>query len=174
MTGHDDAGTQRRFYGKYRGTVKSNVDPLQLGRVQVACPAVLGEGTLSWAMPCTPYAGNKVGLFLVPPVDANVWVEFEGGDPYQPILAGCFWGTGETPASPAIEQTKVLKTDAITLELSDVPGAGGLTVEVGSPAVPTPVTIKATSSGVEISMGSNKIALSMTSVSINDGALEVM
>lgn len=174
MTGHDDAGTQRRFYGKYRGTVKNTVDPLQLGRVQVACPAVLGEGTLSWAMPCTPYAGNKVGLFLVPPVDANVWVEFEGGDPYQPILAGCFWGTGETPASPAIEQTKVLKTDAITVELSDVPGAGGLTVEVGSPAVPTPVTIKATSSGVEISMGSNKIALSLTSVSINDGALEVM
>ena len=30
------------FFGKYRGKVENNVDPLQLGRVQVSCPAVLG------------------------------------------------------------------------------------------------------------------------------------
>ncbi|MFD6176220.1 MULTISPECIES: phage baseplate assembly protein V [unclassified Isoptericola] len=163
----------RRFYGKYRGKVENTLDPLQLGRVQVSCPAVLGEGTLSWALPCTPYAGNQVGLFLVPPVGAHVWVEFEGGDPYQPIVGGCFWGTGEVPASPAVEQVKLLRTDAITLRLSDVPGGGGVTVQVGSPAVAVPVDIKATSTGVEISMGKNKIALTAASVSINDGALEV-
>lgn len=170
----EHAGDPRRFYGKYRGKVEATLDPMQLGRVQVSCPAVLGEGSLSWAMPCTPYAGNKVGLFLVPPVGANVWVEFEAGDTRQPILAGCFWGTGEVPASPALAQVKVLKTDAIKLELSDVPGGGGLTIEVGSPAVVTPVTIRATSSGLEISMGAQKIVLSQASVSINDGALEVM
>jgi hypothetical protein len=164
----------RRFYGKYRGTVKNTVDPLQLGRVQIACPAVLGDGEMSWAMPCSPYAGDGVGLFLVPPTGANVWIEFEGGDPYQPILAGCFWGPGEVPASPALEQMKVLKTDSITLELSDVPGAGGLTITVGSPAVATEITVKATTSGVEISMGKSKLSVGMTSVSINDGALEVM
>ena len=42
------------FYGKYRGKVENNVDPLQQGRVQVSVPAVLGDGRLSWAMPCVP------------------------------------------------------------------------------------------------------------------------
>ena len=162
-----------RFYGKYRGTVASNVDMMQLGRVQVECPAVLGQGRMSWAMPCTPYAGDKVGLFLVPPVGANVWVEFEGGDPNSPILAGCFWGTGQVPASPAAAEVKMLKTDAISVELSDLPGAGGVKVSVGSPAVATTITVEATSSGFTVAMGSNKIAVSMSSVSINSGALEV-
>ena len=39
------------YFGKYRGTVKNNIDPMFMGRVQVSCPAVLGEGNLSWAMP---------------------------------------------------------------------------------------------------------------------------
>lgn len=69
----------RQFLGKHRGKVENNVDPLQLGRVQVSVPAVLGDGRLSWAMPCVPYAGSGVGLFAVAPVGANVWVEFEQG-----------------------------------------------------------------------------------------------
>jgi hypothetical protein len=163
-----------RFFGKYRGTVASNVDPLMLGRVQVTCPAVLGSGQLSWALPSVPYAGNGVGLFLVPPVGANVWVEFEAGDPDVPILGGCFWGTGEVPATPALAELKVLKTDSMTVELSDLPGAGGITVSVSSPAVAASISISATSSGVEVSVGASKITLSPVSVSINDGALEVM
>jgi hypothetical protein len=162
-----------RFYGKYRGTVASNLDPLQLGRVQVECPAVLGQGRMSWAMPCTPYAGDGVGLFLVPPTGANVWVEFEGGDPDAPILAGCFWGTGQVPASPAVAEVKILKTDALSLELNDLPGAGGLKISVGSPAVASTITVEATSSGFEVALGSNKVTVSMSSVSLNDGALEV-
>jgi hypothetical protein len=163
-----------RFFGKYRGTVANNIDPMQQGRVQVSCPAVLGSGQLSWALPCSPYAGNGVGLFLVPPVGANVWVEFEAGNPNSPILGGCFWGTGEVPATPALAEMKVLKTDSMSIELSDLPGAGGITVSVSSPAVAMSISISATSSGVEVSVGASKITLSPVSVSINDGALEVM
>lgn len=162
-----------RFYGKYRGTVENNVDPLQLGRVQVACPAVLGSGTLSWAMPCSPYAGDGVGLFLVPPVGANVWVEFEAGDPDLPILGGCFWGTGQVPAAPALAEVKILKTDAVTIEATDLPGAGGLRLTVEKPAVAVPVEITATSSGFEVTAGSASISASTPSVSLNNGALEV-
>jgi hypothetical protein len=162
------------FHGKYRGTVENNLDPLQRGRVQVQVPAVLGEGRLSWAEPCVPYAGDSVGLFAVPPVGASVWVEFEAGDPSYPILAGCFWKTGEAPASPALAEVKVWKTDAVRLELSDVPGAGGLTIEVGPPAVPVPMTIACTSSGIELSIGASKVALSPADVSVNDGALRVL
>jgi len=45
-----------------------------------------------------------VGLFFLPPKGANVWVEFEGGDPDYPIWSGCFWSDGEVPAQPAKEK----------------------------------------------------------------------
>ncbi|HXJ64315.1 MAG TPA: phage baseplate assembly protein V [Actinomycetota bacterium] len=162
------------WFGKYRGKVENNVDPMFQGRVQVSCPAVLGEGRSSWAMPCSPYAGSQVGLFAIPPVGANVWVEFEGGDTDFPIWSGCFWGTGEVPASPAVPQMKVFKTDAITLTLSDLPGAGGLTVEVNPPAVSMPLKLAFSASGIEISGGSASVKLTPASVSINNGALEVI
>lgn len=164
----------RRYYGKYRGKVENNVDPMMLGRVQVSVPRVLGESTLAWAMPCVPYAGSGVGIFAVPPTGAHVWVEFEAGEIDKAILAGCFWGMGEVPASPAVAQMKVWKTDGITVELSDVPGAGGLTIKVGAPAVPVPITFSCTASGIELSIGASKVLLSATSVSINNGALEVI
>jgi hypothetical protein len=170
----DDPGGPR-FYGKYRGKVALNLDPLQQGRLQVECPAVLGEGRLSWAMPCLPFAGPGVGLFLLPPDGADVWVEFEGGDPDWPIWAGCFWGKpADVPASPAVPQTKVLKTDSITLTVSDLPGAGGVTLEVNPPAVGTPLTVSLTSTGIELSNGAASVKLSAVSVSLNNGALEVV
>lgn len=173
MDHHDEITTTPRFYGKFRGTVKNNIDPLFLGRVQVECPAVLGTGRLSWATPCTPYAGDGVGLFLVPPNGASVWVEFEGGDPDRPILGGCFWEIGQVPASPAVPQMKVLKTESIELTLSDMPGIGGVSLKIETPTVAMPIEITATSSGVLIAVGGSKVELSGVSVSINDGALEV-
>jgi hypothetical protein len=164
----------KQFFGKYRGQVENNVDPQQMGRIQVSVPAVLGEGSLSWAMPCVPYAGPGVGLFTIPPNGANVWVEFEGGDPDYPIWSGCFWGLGEVPALPALAEMKVLKTDSITMTLSDLPGIGGFTLEVNPPAVPIPVKLVCDASGVELTHGAASIKLTPASVSINNGALEVI
>jgi hypothetical protein len=163
---------------------------MQQGRLQVSCPAVLGDGRMSWAMPCVPFAGSGVGLFLIPPQGANVWVEFEGGDADYPIWSGCFWGVGEVPAVPAIEQMKVLKTDGISLTLSDVPGAGGVTLEVSPPAVATPLkvvldstgitieaspsSVKVALSGIDLANGAASVKLTPASVSINNGALEVI
>ncbi len=163
-----------QFFGKYRGKVANNIDPMQLGRVQVSVPAVLGDGSLSWAMPCAPYGGSGVGFFAVPPVGANIWVEFEGGDSDYPIWSGCFWGVGEVPAQPALPQMKVCKTDGITLTLSDLPGAGGFTVEVGPPVVPTPLKMVFNASGIEISNSAASVKLTPASVSLNNGALEVI
>lgn len=101
-----------RFYGKYRGTVENNIDPLSLGRIQIRAPAVLGSTAVAWAMPCVPYAGSGVGLFLIPPAGANVWVEFEGGDPNLAIWSGCFWGLGEMPALAATPETKCSRRTA--------------------------------------------------------------
>jgi hypothetical protein len=164
----------KQFFGKYRGKVENNIDPLQQGRIQVSAPAVLGEGRLAWAMPCVPFAGPGVGLFTIPPIGANVWVEFEGGDSDYPIWSGCFWGKGEVPVKLPGDKIKMLKTDGITLELSDIPGAGGLTLEVNPPVVATPLKMIFSTAGIEISNGAAKIKLTPVSVSVNDGALEVI
>jgi len=164
-----------QFYGKYRGTVANNVDPQQQGRIQVRVPAVLGDGQLSWAMPCAPFAGPQVGLFVVPPMGANVWVEFEGGDPNSPIWCGGFWGLGEVPALPALAEMKVFKTDTITMTLSDLPGIGGFTLEVNPPAVLTPLKIVCNSAGIEISnAGASVKLLPGNIVNVNSGALTII
>ena len=162
------------YYGKYRGTVANNVDPMQQGRVQVRVPAVLGNGRLSWAMPSAPYAGSGVGFFAVPPTGANVWVEFEAGDPDYPIWTGCFWGPGEVPSLPAVGEIKVLKTDSVALTITDLPGVGGLTIEVNPPAVATPLKLSFTAAGIELTNGAASVKLTPASVSINNGALEVI
>ena len=53
-----------KFYGKYRGKVIQNVDPMQLGRVMVNVPTVMGPGT-NWAMPGAPVAGIASGIGVV-------------------------------------------------------------------------------------------------------------
>jgi len=162
------------YFGKYRGKVSNNVDPLQLGRMQVEVPDVLGDGRLSWAMPCVPFAGPGVGFFALPPIGANVWVEFERGDPDYPIWTGCFWDAGQLPVKPATPFVVALKTRSVTLNLVDLPGAGGFTLEVKPPAVATPLKLAFTSAGIVIQNGKNSIKLSVASVNINDGALEII
>ena len=180
----------QQYFGKYRGQVANNIDPMLMGRVQVSVAAVLGDGRMSWAMPCAPYAGSGVGFFCVPPVGANVWVEFEAGDPDYPIYSGGFWGVGEAPAAPAIPQMKVWKTDSVTIIINDLPGAGGLTIEVSPPAVAVPLKMTFSSTGIEISctpgsikmgpatietsLGAASVKLTPATVSLNNGALEVM
>jgi uncharacterized protein involved in type VI secretion and phage assembly len=163
-------GQRPPFYGKYRGTVTDNRDPSSLGRLRAKVPDVLGEQQSGWAMPAVPFAGKGVGLFLLPPVDALVWVEFEHGDPDYPIWTGCFWGASdEVPASPATVDQKVLKTGAVTVTIDDSDGNAGITVETGDGA-----KLTLDSSGITIDNGQGgKITLDGTQVSVNDGALEV-
>jgi uncharacterized protein involved in type VI secretion and phage assembly len=110
-----------------------------------------------------------VGLFLVPPTGANVWVEFEGGNPDYPIWSGCFWGPGEVPASPAVAEMKVWKTATATITVNDLPGIGGVTIETTTGA-----KIAITATGIEITNGQGAtIKLTGPQITLNDGALEV-
>jgi uncharacterized protein involved in type VI secretion and phage assembly len=157
------------YFGKYRGKVENNVDPNQLGRIQVSVPSVLGDGQSSWAMPCTPYGGSSVGWYAIPPVGANIWVEFEEGNTDYPIWSGCFWGSGECPASPAAADMKVLKTDTATITINDLSGASGIKIETTSG-----MKIEISATGIEISNGQGaSIKLDGPKVSLNDQALEV-
>jgi len=133
-----------RFYGKYRGIVANNSDPLSLGRLQAIVPEVLGESSSGWALPCAPFAGTGAGQFTIPPVGAGVWIEFEAGNVSRPIWAGCWWSTAEVPMDeqgvPAQPSTKILRSDfglllamddtAQTITLSDAAGLNLMRIKV--------------------------------------------
>ena len=85
-------------FGKYRGVVINNVDPMQLGRIQAQVPDVLGAVASSWAMPCVACGLRKKVGSALPQIGAAVWIEFEHGDPDHPIWTGCFFtNPAETP-----------------------------------------------------------------------------
>ena len=105
---------QRRFYGKFRGFVVDNEDPEKRGRLRLSVPAVLGEAVTGWALPCVAFGGlADQGLFMVPEVDAQVFVEFLAGELSDPVWTGTFWRTeSDVPEEAAVSPptTRLLKT----------------------------------------------------------------
>ncbi len=101
-------------YGKYRGFVVDNADPEKRARLRLRVPSVLGDAETGWALPCLPFGGAAAqGLFLVPEVDAQVWVEFEEGDISHPVWTGTFWqADGDPPEEAARDEptTRLLQT----------------------------------------------------------------
>jgi hypothetical protein len=163
------------YLGKFRGKVEQNVDPLNKGRVQVSCKPVLGDGKLSWAMPCVPYAGDGVGFFSIPPKGASVWLEFEGGDQDAPIWTGCFWDEHQfPPVMPALPTMRAFKTDAVDLQIVEVPGVGSLKLTVGPPALAVPAKIEIASTGIKLSYGPSTVEVSPEGVKLNGTNLVVL
>ena len=168
---------RHKFYGKYRATVINNIDPLQLGRIQVMAPDVASLVPTSWAMPCVPIAGRQMGTFVVPQVGANVWVEFEQGDPDYPIWVGGFWGiVAEVPALalagvPGNPNIVIQSTLQNTIMISDLPGpTGGIMLKSTTGA-----SIIVNDTGIYIQNGKGaSIVMVGPSVNINTGALTVL
>lgn len=165
---------QTEFFGKYRGKVELNLDPLGLGRVQVSVADVMGDGTMAWAMPCLPGAGPGVGIFTIPPVGANVWVEFERGDPDYPIWSGGFWDVGDAPATmgPTQPVTHVWAGDNFRFEILDAPGLGELTLTITTAA--GDATLTAGAASMELSFSGSTVSLGADGVTINNGNLKVL
>lgn len=165
-----------RFFGKYRGVVVNNIDPLQMGRLQALVPDVSGVALTSWAMPCLPAGGIQTGIFTVPPIGSGVWVEFEQGDPDYPIWAGCYWGsTAEVPAlsrtvPPAIFGITLQTTLQNGIVISDVPGpTGGIMLKSTTGA-----TIIVNDTGIYIQNGKGaSIVMAGPTVTINQGAMVI-
>lgn len=147
---------EERYYGKYRGTVINNIDPNRKGRLLVQVPDVMGTGVSSWAMPCMPLTGLQMGAYLIPIIGAKVWIEFEGGDPDQPIWVGGFWGSeaevpatvnSATPGIPVmILQSPIM--NAVVISDTPIPPmiAGGVMLKSGASSItvgPDGVTITA-------------------------------
>ncbi|MBW4441962.1 MAG: hypothetical protein KME10_12135 [Plectolyngbya sp. WJT66-NPBG17] len=142
-----------KFFGKYRGKVAGVKDPLHLGRIQVQVASIFGEGRLSWAMPCVPYAGKDVGLFTVPHVGSNIWVEFEGGDVDYPIWSGCFWGQDELPQALKVDERdkiQMFRTEGMTVTFNNQGENKGITIVVEHPTVERKLKMIFDANGIEI------------------------
>jgi hypothetical protein len=169
-------GEHRRYYGKYRGTVLNNIDPMQMGRLMAIVPDVLGLTPSTWAMPCMPVAGLQAGVYALPPVGSGVWIEFEQGDQDYPIWVGSYWGSAaEVPAlaktvPPAINGLAIQTTLQNGLVISDVPGpTGGIMIKSASGA-----SVIVNDTGIYLQNGKGaSIVLVGPSVTVNQGALVV-
>src|ERR1700761_2383522 len=179
--GSENLGSKQRFYGKYRGLVIENIDPMQIGRVIAQVPDVLGELPSSWAMPCVPAAGIQGGMFIVPPIGSQVWVEFEQGNPDYPIWTGGFWGlvadvpvfATAPPAIPPGQNILLQTTGQNTIMVSDAPPSpvsGGIVLKSVSGAM-----IVVNETGIYISNGQGAtITLIGPTVDVNIGGLTVI
>lgn len=166
-----------KFFGKYRGMVLSNIDPMQQGRLLVQVPDVAGLAPATWALPCVPVAGLQNGMFALPMINSGVWVEFEQGDPDHPIWCGCFWGSGAEV--PALARATPPGVQAITLQtalqngvtISDLPGpTGGIMLKSASGA-----TLIVNDTGIYIQNGKGaSIVMTGPTVTVNSGALTVV
>ena len=167
----------QKYYGKYRGTVLNNIDPLQIGRLMVQVPDVGGLIPSSWAMPCFPVTGKQMGAYMIPQIGAGVWVEFEQGNPDYPIWSGCWYGlVAEVPAlalagnpvSPSIVFQTGLQN---CLVISDLPGpTGGIMLKSTTGA-----TLIVNDTGIYIQNGKGAMLTMIgPTVTINNGAITVI
>ena len=158
-----------RYLGKYRGTVTSNLDPENRGRIQVIVPDVQGLTPTTYALPAMPFAGIASGAYFVPSVGSGVWIEFEQGDPDYPIWSGGFWGsTAELPttaqASLPVAPNIVLQTigqNSLTLFGQT---ASGVMISAG-PVGAAP-SISVTPLGIVIKCGASTISITSAGVDI--------
>lgn len=163
------ASAPRQFFGKYRGLVVDNNDPEKRGRLQVKVPAVMSSALTTWALPCLPAAFPKGGLYVVPPKQAQVWVEFEGGSPESPIWSGCFWNARDAPAEAA-PTTLVLRLGDATATIVEDNGKATVTLKVGGDDAST---VKMTADELRLSCGKSSIIFRSSSLALKVGTAEI-
>lgn len=175
------APTGKKYWGKYRGLVVQNVDPQLRGRLMCMVPDVLGPAPSSWCEPCTPLAGPSgppMGVYMVPPIGAGVWVEFEQGDPNFPIWVGCRFGAGDVPplalagnpADPNIVIQSLLQHSIMISDMPPTPATGGIILKSTTGAM-----IVVNDSGIYLSNGKGAtITLIGTAIDFNVGAFTIL
>lgn len=162
-----------RFFGIYRGTVRSNEDSTGRGRIEVVVPAVMGDEAV-WALPCVPYAGPGQGLFALPDKDTNVWVGFEAGDPSYPVWFGCFWKDREIPEEDKSAKVKFIRTGKVTLRIDDEEGSIEISTSGGASVRITGTEIVLEAQTVTAKSGTRQMEVSANSFDVNQGAFSVV
>jgi hypothetical protein len=171
-----------KYVGIYRGTVLQNLDPQRKGRLQLEVPDVLSLLPTTWAEPSAPLAGPTgppMGVYMVPPIGAGVWVQFEHGDASKPVWIGCRWGLPSdippqaqlgNPADPNIVIQSLLQHSITISDMPPTPLTGGIILKSLTNAM-----IVVNDSGIYISNGKGAmITLINGAIDFNLGALTIV
>ena len=81
--------------------VTDNVDPDELGRIQVKFPTLHEEPLSFWLRQIAPMAGIERGLYALPEIDDEVLVVFLQGSHDVGVIIGQFWNGVDKPPPEA-------------------------------------------------------------------------
>ncbi len=182
----------RKLSGVFPAVVIDNVDPENLGRVQVQLPQMDESGQRSskvWARMATLMAGKNRGTWFIPDANDEVLVAFEAGDVRRPYVIGSLWnGTSLPPETmDANNNKKLLRSrNGVTVTLDDqsgqerfiveTPGGQKVTLKDGPGSIEikdsngNSVTLEA--AGIVVN-GSAKVTINASTVEISSGMVTV-
>lgn len=139
---------------KIRGKVIDIADPKNLGRIKVKLTGFNdAKSETPWAWPCAPFAGNLYGLYCLPVVDDEVWVEqtYEGDWVY----TGFFWSERNAKPEAGSADIRIFRTPSGHELKFDEAGSIEILNNNGSYVLLKP---------------DGKVEVSGTEITLNDGA----
>jgi uncharacterized protein involved in type VI secretion and phage assembly len=204
MTGHSTlehivdgrvpSGLGGHWYGVYPCLVSDIKDPDGQGRVKVTLPwspDPLGGQYETWARLATLMGGNNRGTWLIPDVNDEVLVAFEGGDVRRPYVVGALWNGSDSPPESmdgaGNNNRKVVRSrNGVKVTLDDqsgqeqlileTPGGQKVTLKDGPGSVEivdsNGNSIKLEAAGITIT-ASAKVNLKASQVSVSAGMVSV-
>ena len=92
-----------RYYSIYAATVADNEDGKGLFLLKVSCPLISIEPLEDWAKPRI-FSGKQYGLFALPLVGDNVWIEFQSGDIEYPVWSYGALSENEKPDEAGLQK----------------------------------------------------------------------
>ncbi len=118
-----------------RAIVKATEDPKHWGRVKVLFPVVANKhGSHNdqsywtpWIHVVQPYSGSdktKFGVHLIPEIESQVYVDFDGGNCERPFVTGAYFSSVDHPVDeawyPGMNKVKAIRTaSGHTIEVHD-------------------------------------------------------
>ena len=163
-----------RLNGVFPAVVIDNVDPENLGRVQVQLPQ-MGDsgqrGSKVWARMATLMAGKNRGTWFIPDAEDEVLIAFEAGDVRRPYVIGSLWnGTSSPPETMVANNNKKLlrSRNGVTITLDDQSGQERFIVETPGGQK---VTLKDGPGSIEIrDSNGNSVTLEAAGIMVNASA----
>lgn len=187
-------GLGGHWYGAYPALVTDIKDPDGQGRVKVTLPWSPDTGSDRyeiWARLATLMGGSNRGSWIIPDVNDEVLVVFEGGDPRRPYVVGGLWNGSDAPPESmdgaGNNYKKVIRsrngvkitlddTDAQEQMILETPGGQKITLKDGPGSVELDDSngnsIKMDSSGITIQAAA-KVTVQCSTAEISTSMLTV-
>jgi uncharacterized protein involved in type VI secretion and phage assembly len=169
--------------------VIDNVDPENLGRIQVRIAGDGGEVSDRWARLVAPMAGSDRGIWFLPEVGDEVLVALDDGAARDPYVLGGLWSATSPPpdTANAANDRKLIRSRSgvqITFDdragqerlVIDTPGGQVITLHGGSGSIEivdgNGGSVRLASDGIQVN-ATGKVTIRASRIEIDAGELRV-